>query len=57
VSAFKDPSSPEVKLSCACGRHQDQAAHDAASLNDGDALASRAVRHYYRSAITWWISW
>src|SRR5688572_12532962 len=45
MSAFKDPFNPEVKLGngCACGRHKDQAEHDAAAVTGGDALASRAV--------------
>jgi len=46
MSAFKDPFNPEVKLGCGCGRHSDEAAHDAdlaQSGSDSDALASRAV--------------
>ena len=45
MSAFKDPFNSEVKLGsgCACGRHKDQAEHDAASVTGGDALASRVV--------------
>jgi len=45
MSAFNDPFNPDVKLGCGCGRHQDQAEHDAASAHTGDteALASRAV--------------
>jgi len=51
MSAFKDPFNPEVKLGCGCGRHSDQAAHDAdlaagsssPETRDTDALASRAV--------------
>jgi nitrate/nitrite transport system substrate-binding protein len=47
MSAFKDPFNPEVKLGsgCGCGRHKDQAEHDAASVSagDSDALASRTV--------------
>jgi nitrate/nitrite transport system substrate-binding protein len=46
MSAFKDPFNPEVKLGCGCGRHSDQAAHDAdlaAQTADGEALGSRMV--------------
>ncbi len=50
MSAFKDPFNPEVKLGCGCGRHSDQAAHDADTAaatapasGDTDALASRVV--------------
>ena len=46
MSAFKDPFDPEVKLGCGCGRHSDQAAHDAdtaRATDDVEALAGRAV--------------
>jgi len=46
MSMFKDPFNPEVKLGCACGRHRDQATHDAdvgSRRLDTEALASRAV--------------
>ena len=45
MSAFKDPFNPDVKLGCSCGRHQDQAEHDADAghTRDTDALASRTV--------------
>jgi len=39
MSAFKDPFNPDVKLGCGCGRHGDQAAHDA-DLAAGSATAS-----------------
>ena len=46
MSAFKDPFSSEVKLGCGCGRHSDQAAHDAdlgAQTSDSEALGNRVV--------------
>ncbi|MBI3938860.1 MAG: ABC transporter substrate-binding protein [Betaproteobacteria bacterium] len=47
MSAFKDPFNPELRLArgCGCGRHNDQAEHDAASAppTDTETLASRAV--------------
>ncbi len=46
MSVFKDPFNPEVKLGCGCGRHSDQAAHDAdlaSQTGDTEALASRTV--------------
>src|SRR5258706_4362618 len=47
MSAFQDPFNPDAKLGqgCGCGRHHDQAEHDAESVRatDTDALASRAV--------------
>jgi nitrate/nitrite transport system substrate-binding protein len=46
MSAFKDPFNSDVKLGCGCGRHSDQAAHDAdlaRQTADPEALASRVV--------------
>ncbi|MBY0265122.1 MAG: ABC transporter substrate-binding protein [Burkholderiales bacterium] len=46
MSAFKDPFNPGVKLGCGCGRHSDQAAHDAdlaTQTSDTEALGNRVV--------------
>jgi nitrate/nitrite transport system substrate-binding protein len=46
MSAFNDPFNPEVKLGCGCGRHSDQAAHDAdpaAHTSDSEVLGNRVV--------------
>jgi nitrate/nitrite transport system substrate-binding protein len=49
MSAFKDPFSPDVKLSaagCGCGRHASRAEHDAdlaAQTSDSEMLGNRVV--------------
>jgi nitrate/nitrite transport system substrate-binding protein len=42
--AFQNPFRRDARFGCPCGRHADQAAHDAdVSLADGDALAARVA--------------
>ncbi|HEY7742570.1 MAG TPA: CmpA/NrtA family ABC transporter substrate-binding protein, partial [Burkholderiales bacterium] len=54
MSMFNNPFNPDVKLGCGCGRHPDQAAHDAdlgSAARDTEALASRAVDHAVMRAL------
>ena len=54
MSMFNDPFNPDVKLGCACGRHRDQATHDAefgSKRPDTEALAGRAVEQAVMRAL------